>query len=96
MAITRQSLTSSEENFQKNYKRAGIKVLREVMMNEMGFDLEDVEGYTKPELIDIINDYMSYNKGGMARKKTKGVSTYSRGGLTRSGHTDHRARGLFK
>ena len=73
MGITRQSLTKSEEDFRKGYKKAGIKVLRDVMMNDMGFDLEDVEGYTKPELIDIINDYMSYNKGGRVGKRTSKV-----------------------
>jgi len=91
MAITRQSLTKSDDEFRKNYKRAGIKVLREVMMNDMGFDLEDVEGYTKPELLDIINDYMSYNKGGSVSKKTKGSSDYRKGGMVIS-TVDNRKR----
>ena len=69
MGITRQSLTSSDEYFDKNYRKAGIKVLKDVMMNDMGFDLEDIEGATKPELLDIIKDYMSYNKGGSAKQK---------------------------
>tara|TARA_R100001443_G_scaffold76050_1_gene83534 strand:+ start:1105 stop:1350 length:246 start_codon:yes stop_codon:yes gene_type:complete len=81
MGITRQSLTGSgEEHFIKNYRRAGIKVLKDVMINDMGFDLDDVEGYTKPELLDILKDYMGYSKGG----------------LTKTGHTDYRKTGLFK
>tara|TARA_R100001460_G_scaffold68999_1_gene109561 strand:- start:49 stop:480 length:432 start_codon:yes stop_codon:yes gene_type:complete len=33
---------------------------------------------------------------GTVKKRLKKKSTYSRGGLTRTGHTDHRAKGLFK
>ena len=35
-------------------------------------------------------------KWNLKRRKKYEKSTYSRGGLTRSGHTDHRAKGLFK
>lgn len=73
MGITRQSLTKSEEDFQKNYRKAGIKVLKDVMMNDMGFDLEDIEGATKPELLDIIKNHMSYNKGGRVNRKISKV-----------------------
>ena len=80
MAVTLKSLTTPGKDYGK-FSKASIGVLKKVLIQEMGFSKEDLQGLTKSKILGIINDF----GGG-----------FNKGGLARSGHTDHRARGLFK
>ena len=50
---------------------------------EFSDDDFDIDNLTKDEMIEIIEDYMDFNTGGVVTKK-------------RTGHTDYRKTGLFR
>ena len=77
-------LMDSEESLRKGYKRAGVKALRSALRGmEFSDDDFDIDNLTKDEMIEMIEDYMDFNKGGVVTKK-------------RTGHTDYRKTGLFR
>ena len=69
------ALMDSEADFRKGYKKAGKKILIDAV-NTMGIadDDDDLKSMSKPEIIDMIENYMgidSKSKGGMPKKKKK-------------------------
>lgn len=67
------ALMDSEADFRKGYKKAGKKTLIDAV-NTMGIadDDDDLKSMSKPEIIDMIENYMGINsksKGGMPKKK---------------------------
>ena len=67
------ALMDSEADFRKGYKKAGKKILIDAV-NTMGIadDDDDLKSMSKPEIIDMIENYMgidSKSKGGMPKKK---------------------------
>ena len=71
-------LFDSEESFKKGYKKAGVKTLRS-FISEVGLvdEDDDLKSMTKPEVVEIINNYMGYDKkskGGLADTKKKYVN----------------------
>jgi len=82
-------LMDSEETLRKGYKKAGVKTLRNALRSmEFSDDDYDIDSLTKPEIIDIIENYMgfgsNYNKGGVVIKKSRGASDYRKGGMVLS------------
>jgi len=82
-------LMDSEETLRKGYKKAGVKTLRNALRSmEFSDDDYDIDSLTKPEIIDIIENYMgfgsNYNKGGVVTKKSRGASDYRKGGMVLS------------
>jgi len=63
-------LMDSEESLRKGYKRAGVKALRSALRGmEFSDDDFEIDNLTKDEMIEIIEDYMDFNKGGVVTKK---------------------------
>ena len=60
----------TEEEFKKGYKKASLKKLRSFVLDTGAVDSDDdIKSMTKPEIIEIIENYMGYNIGGLATKK---------------------------
>lgn len=83
------SILDSEEAFRKGYKRAGIKTLREFMETAGLADDFDIDSMSKPELIQVIESYMGYAKGGDVTKKAMTKKA-------KSGLIDYRKTGMFR
>ena len=66
------SKLDTEEGFKKGYKKASLKTLRDFVSSTGAVDSDDdLKSMTKPEIIEIIENYMGYNKykGGLISKK---------------------------
>ena len=73
MAVTLKSLTTPGKDYGK-FSKASVGVLKKVLMQEMGFSKEDLQGLTKPKLLDLINDFGGgFNKGGMIDYRKTGL-----------------------
>mgnify|MGYP001307261914 FL=1 len=67
----------TEEEFRKGYKKASLKKLRSFALDTGAVDDDDdVKSMTKPEIIEIIENYMGYNKGGLVIKKYANPVTF--------------------
>ena len=73
MAVTLKSLTTPGKDYGK-FSKASVGVLKKVLIQEMGFSKEDLQGLTKPKLLDLINDFGGgFNKGGMIDYRKTGL-----------------------
>ncbi len=73
MAVTLKSLTTPGKDYGK-FSKANVKVLKEVLRQEMGFSKEDLQGLTKPKILSIIQDFGGgFNKGGMVDYRKTGL-----------------------
>lgn len=73
MAVTLKSLTTPGKDYQK-YSKASVGVLKELLIQEMGFSKDDLQGLTKSKIMDIINDFGGgFNKGGMVDYRKTGL-----------------------
>jgi hypothetical protein len=80
------ALMDSEESFRKGYKRAGKKTLMNAARTMQIADDDDLKSMTKPEIIEIIENYMGLNtknKGGMIKSRT-GPQDFRKGGMVLS------------
>jgi len=81
------ALMDSEESFRKGYKRAGKKTLMDAARTmQITDDDDDLKSMTKPEIIEIIENYMGFNtknKGGMIKSRT-GSQDFRKGGMVLS------------
>ena len=59
----------SEKSLRKGYKRAGVKALRGALRSmEFSDDDFDIDNLTKGEMLEIIENYMDFNRGGVVTK----------------------------
>ena len=73
MAVTLKSLTTPGKDYQK-FSKASVGVLKELLIQEMGFSKDDLQGLTKPKILSIINDFGGgFNKGGMVDYRKTGL-----------------------
>jgi len=87
-------LMDSEETLRKGYKKAGVKTLRNALRDmEFSDDDYDIDSLTKPEIIEIIENYMGFSKGGAVIKKSRGSSDYRKGGMVISTVDRRKKRG---
>ena len=67
----------TEEEFRKGYKKASLKKLKSFVSSTGAVDDDDdLKSMTKPEIIEIIENYMGYNKGGLVIKKYANPVTF--------------------
>jgi hypothetical protein len=60
----------TEEEFKKGFKKASLKKLKEFVSSTGAIDSDDdLKSMTKPEIVEIIQNYMGYNRGGLVTKK---------------------------
>jgi hypothetical protein len=73
MAVTLKSLTTPGKDYGK-FSKASVGVLKELLVQEMGFSKDDLQGLTKSKIMDIINDFGGgFNKGGMIDYRKTGL-----------------------